>query len=397
MTSLEEVRAGIAGRLRSRRAEIEQAILAHVRAVPDPVGDGDTEYVAGLRETVAAVVDYGLAGIEQGEGWPGPVPSAAVAQGQRAARNGVALETVLRRYVVGHTLLGDFVMQEAERGGLLGQGAALRGVQRMQASLLDRVMIVVTDEYNREAERAESSPEQRCAERVRRLLAGGPVDTAELGYELDGWHLGVIARGTGAGRAVRGLAAGLDRRLLSVSHGEETVWAWLGGQRRLPASGIERRLSSRWPAGVSLAVGEPGSGVDGWRLTHGQAQAALRVGLHRPHATLTRYGDAMLLAAVLQDDVLARSLLEMYVSPLNDVRDGPLLCETLRAYFAAEQNARAAAAALGVDRSTVYNHLRTVEKHLGGRLSAHQAELEVALRLAELEGIPHHSRDLPTA
>ncbi len=384
MTSLEEVCVGVAGRLRERRVEIERAILARVRAVPDLVEGEDAEYVAGLNEAVAAAVDYGLRGIEQGEGWSGPVPLKAVAQAHRAARNGVALETVLRRYFAGHTLLGDFVMQEADSGGLLGQGAALRYVQRTQASLLDRLIVSIIDEYTRESERTGRSLEQRRFELVRRLLSGESVDIAGLGYGLDGWHLGVIATGAGAGKAVRGLAAGLDRRLLSVSRGEETVWAWLGGQHRPAVGDIERLPSAGWPVGVSLAVGEPGRGVDGWRLTHRQAQAALWVALRGPQR-LTLYADAVLLVAVLQDDAAASSLVKIYLSPLDGLRDGLLLRETLRTYLAAGSNAATAAASLGVARRTIERRVRIIEERLGRQLHTCQAELEVALRLEELD------------
>ena len=51
----------------------------------------------------------------------------------------------------------------------------------------------------------------------------------------------------------------------------------------------------RKPAGVSSAIGEPGKGLDGWRLTHRQAQAAMRIALRRPQR-LTRYADVALLA-----------------------------------------------------------------------------------------------------
>jgi hypothetical protein len=387
--SLAEACALLDARLRVRRPEIEQTTLARVRAVPDPAGARDAEYIAGLGTTVTALIEYGLRGVERGEERSGPIPPEALAQAQRAARTGVGLDTVLRRYVMGHALLEDFIMREAEDGVLLGQGAALLFVRRTLGSMLDRLIVAVSKEYKREAQRVSSSPEQRTGELVRRLLDDEPVDTADFAdYPFAAWHLGVIAMGAGAGRAVRGMAAGLDRRLLSVSRGEETVWAWLGGQLRLPPGAVERLLSPRWPAGVSLAVGEPGRGVDGWRLTHHQAQAALLVALRRPQR-LTKYADVALLAAVLQDDVLARSLVEIYLSPLERRRDGGVvLRETLRAYFAAERNVTAAAAKLRVDRRTVWHRLRTVEQRLGCPLHACEVELAVALRFEELNQSP---------
>src|SRR5580698_3927745 len=118
-------------RLRARQAEIEDAVYARVReVVPEAVGFADAEYVAGLRATVGAVVDYGLEGIERGESGCEPIPSVALAQAHRAARNGVSLETVLLRYTAGYTLLGDFVIEEFERSDCLGRSGALRHLLR---------------------------------------------------------------------------------------------------------------------------------------------------------------------------------------------------------------------------------------------------------------------------
>jgi DNA-binding PucR family transcriptional regulator len=166
-----------------------------------------------------------------------------------------------------------------------------------------------------------------------------------------------------------------------VSRGEETVGGWLGGRRRLAGSDIERLVPATWPADVSLAIGEPGRGVEGLRLTHGQAQAALRVVLRRPQR-LTRYVDVALLAAALDDEVLARSLVAMYLSPLGD--RGSELRATLHAYFAASRSISSAASSLGVVRQTVENRLRTAEQAIGQPLRACLSNLEVALCLDEL-------------
>ncbi len=392
--SPQDVHVGIASHLRARRLEIEQAIVERIGAVPDPVGDQDAEYRAGQRATVTAVVDYDLAGIERGEEHSEPIPSVAVAQARRAARIGVRHGTVLRRYVAGHALVDDYVMQAAEHAGLPGHGAALSRIRRTRASLLDRLIASIADEYTREAQRARSSPEQRRGERVRRLLAGEQIDATEFGHEFDAWHLGVIATGHEAACALRTLATQLARSSLHVPMGERTVWAWLGGQRRLTFSDIERALSANESTEVSLAVGEPGRGIEGFRLTHRQAQAALSVALHRPQK-LTRFADVALIAPWMKDEGLAQSLVELYLSPLDQGREGPVLRRTLREYFAAGRNAKAAAAALGVDRGTVGKRLRTIER-LGCPLDRRLAELEVVMRLEELREGHNGTRELPS-
>ena len=138
-----------------------------------------------------------------------------------------------------------------------------------------------------------------------------------------------------------------------------------------------------------FALGEPAKGLQGWRLTHRQAQAALAVALRRsesrPGGMFTRYADVALLASALKDEALARALLDIYLTPLDDHRgSGPVLRETLRAYLAAECQASSAAVKLDVARSTVAKRLRTIEEKLGRTLHPCSAELEVALLLDEL-------------
>lgn len=390
LASLESVRAGLAERLRARRSEIAEAVFARFRDIGfDPAEGEDAEYVAGARAAITEAVDYGLGAIERGEEWFGSIPPATVAQARRAARNGVSLDKVLLRNNAGHTVLEDFVVQEVD---FAGQSKVLRGVFGTLGALLDHFTALMAHEYQREVERTANSPELRRSERVQRLLAGAPADTAKLGYEFDAEHLGMIAMGAKAAEAVRALAGALGRELLSVPRGDDTVWAWLGGRRALDISELERFISAKAPAGVSLAVGGSASGIDGWRLTHRQAEAAMLVAQRRPQK-LTAYADVSLLAAVLRDRELAGSLVEVHLSPLDGHRDSAVSRATLRAYFAAGCNAATAAAALRVDRHTVERRLNSIETRLGRSLLSCRAELEVALSLEELGEPPGPSDD----
>jgi hypothetical protein len=403
--SVDGVGAVVRG-LRVRQGEIEEAIFAGVcEAVPESASDVDSEYVNGLRGAVAAAVEFGFAGIERGEDLAEEIPREAVAQARLAARSGVSMEAVLRRYIVGHALLWDYVMEEADRVERTGQASGLREIARAQASLLDQLVIGVTREHVAELQRAGRSREHRQLERVRILLAGEHSDAGmvargvdpELDYDFEGEHLGVIGRGAGARQALGEMAERLDRRLLCVAQGTETEWAWLGGRRPLDMADLVRGLSAvtDHPGQIgeyaeahgtylSFAVGEPAKGLDGWRLTHQQAQAALAVALRRPQR-LTRYADVALLATALKDEMLARALIDTYLAPLDDHRGGgTVLRETLRAYLAAEQNISSAAASLGVVWNTVKNRLQTIETMLGRTLHPCPAELEVALQLDEL-------------
>jgi hypothetical protein len=386
--SLNEVRADIGERLRGRSPEIVQAIYAYIRnAVPDPIEGLGADYQAGVLAAITVIVEYSLEGIEQGPGWSAPIPQAAAAQVCLAARVGVSVGTVMCRYLAGHGCLGEFVAQEVQHIGLSGYGPALHHLRRTQEMLLLHLMVAIEHEYNQECERAIQSPEQRRADVVQRLLADkpvGPTELAELDYEFHAaWHLAAIVMGAGAKDALQRLEIGPGRKFLSVSYGDKTVWVWIGSRRKPAADDIERSLSTNGAAGVSLAIGEPERGINGWRLTHHQARETLRVALRTPEK-VARYEP--FLAAAVQNDTLAGSLKQKYLAPLASKRDGgAVLRQTLRAYIDAHSSAISAGKALGVDRHTVESRLRTVEDLIGCPLYTCLAKIDVALRLDELD------------
>jgi len=380
----ERARAVLLHRLRARRPDLEQAALARIKAISDPADVGDLDYLDGLRAALASALDYGFAAIEHGEHRAPPPPAPLLAQARLAARNGVGLDTVLRRYVAGYTLLGDCLVEEAAESGL--SPASLTALLRSQAALFDRLVAAVCEEHERESASRLRSQRQRRAERVQRLLAGELLDAGDLGYDLAACHLGLVAAGEGAPEVLRDLAASLDRRLLLVQREGETAWAWLGGRRRPDPRGLSRALENLGTTTMALAVGEPAEGLAGWRLTHRQAAVALAVASRR-RPRIARYADVALLASVLQDDLLAASLRQLYLAPLSAQRDdGESARATLRAYFAADRNVSSAAAALGVNRHTVAARLRGVEERLGRPLaSSILTDLEITLALDEFE------------
>ncbi len=377
----QETRAELSARLQARRVEMEEGVLTRIYVVSDPSEAPDPEYVKGLRAAVAAALDYGLGAIHSGEA-QGAIPASLLTQARLAARNGISLDTVLRRYFAGYTMLGDFLIEEAERAGL--GGTVLKRLLRAQASVFDRLISAVTEEYSHEDQSKPGTAEQRRAQRVKRLLDGELLDTSELEYDFAAHHLGAIAAGPGAVEELRKLSKALDRRSLLVPREEGTVWAWFGSGRRTHPEDIERLVAASLSSQVSLAIGEPAEGPGGWRLTHCQAKAALPIAL-RNSQSCTRYADVALLSSMLEDELLAASLRQLYLSPLSAERDGgKTLRKTLRAYFAAERNVSSTAAALGVNRNTVTSRLRTIEERFERPLNRCAAEVEAALSLEDL-------------
>jgi hypothetical protein len=380
---VEEARASLSERLRARRVEIGNAVFTRVSSIMDPVALADPEYAESLRLAIAAAVDYGLEVLGQGRRQPPEVPARLLEQARFAARKGIALDAVLRRYFTGYSLLHELLLAEAEEIGV-AQLATVNQLLRGQGAFFDRLLSVVSEEYCQELGRQLGSARERRAELVQRLLAGELIEAPDLAYEMECSHLGLVAKGDGAEDLIRAFARSLDRRLLMVDGGD-VLWAWLGGRRSVDAAKL-RLLVSQWSSrGVVAAIGAQAQGLTGWRLTHQQAKAAFPVALRRADG-IVLYSEVALLASVLRDDLVATSLRHLYLSPLAPERDGGRVAkETLRAYFRAGRNVSSAAAALGVSRQTVGSRLRAIEERIGRPIELAGPALEVAI---ELEGDP---------
>lgn len=377
-SSTEGVRDDLHRRLRTRCPQIEDALLTRVLAISNLHEAFEPECSEELRFAVRTALDCALAALDQGGDFSS-VPLELIAQARIAARNGIGLDTVLRCYIAGHSLLNDFIVEEAGEARI--GPIALRPLLRSRATYLDRVLAVVGEEHAREVENRLSSVGWRGAEQVERLLAGELVDVSQLTYDFEAHHLAVIAKGPDADEAIRSMATPIDCSLLLVQRQDEMVWAWLG--RRDPIDPLALQDGPGGP-GVYSAFGEPARGLDGWRLTHRQAKAALPIALRMSKPSV-RYAEVALLASTCRDDLLATSLRVLYLAPLEDEREGGEVArETLRAYFATERNLSSAAAVLGVSRRTVANRLRSVEGRLGRPLASCAAEMEAALRLHDL-------------
>ncbi|HEU4904609.1 MAG TPA: helix-turn-helix domain-containing protein [Solirubrobacterales bacterium] len=380
--SEDQARAVLRERLEARREEIEAAALTRVGAIADPSEVSDPTYAEGLRAAVSAAIAYGIETTGR-EGRDPPIPVALLAQARVAARVGIPLDTVLRRYFAGYSLLGYFILEEASNAAI-ADGAELQRLLGSHAGIFDRLLAAVAEEHTREAGAVRASAERRHAKRIERALAGEPVGAAELPYDFDQWHLGVLSVGPPAERLLRETASRLDCRLLLLRREEGVVWAWFGARRPLSPAGVLDGPASR-EGGLTLALGEPAEGLSGWRLTHRQAKATLALAL-RSRRRLVRYADVALLASVHRDDLLATSLRRLYLEPLETGGErGKTLRVTLRAFIDAGRNASSAAAALGTRRQTVTARVREVESLLGVSVDACLGELELALRLEELE------------
>lgn len=106
MRSVDEACSALASRLRERLPELEAAVATRTYAISDPRQIADPAYLHSLHGALTVALEYALTVIELGERRAPDVPPAMLAEARLAARAGVALDTVLRRYCAGNALLG---------------------------------------------------------------------------------------------------------------------------------------------------------------------------------------------------------------------------------------------------------------------------------------------------
>ena len=387
--SLRQACATVVEPLRARSEEVAQAIYTRIHeAVPDAMSGEDPDYRQGVKRAIEALLQYTFDGLTQDPGGPRAAPpAAALEQARRAARAGVGVGTVLRRYLAGHEHLGELIADAAQSSRQAGRELVLRQVRATQAELVGELTEAIEREYHRERERIAPSPQRRRVETTRRLLAGEPTDPteiAELGYEINGrWHVGAVLTGEHGENTLRQLKQRLGTRLLWVAVTQATAWAWLGAERTPTTEHLEQLAYADGATHRSVAIGEPAKGLDGWRLTHHQAREAVAIAAHTP-SQVARYGDAPLLAAALNNATLAQSLTAL-LARLDRDGDGAKLRRTLCAYIDLGCNASSTAARLSLGRHTVEKHALTAEDLLGRTLTSCLPELHTALHLHALE------------
>jgi len=379
----------VSGELLAGRDELADELVGAIHSrVPEYAEFGGPELWEAVRDSCLANLETGLEAIAGDRRVPERVPGDARELALITARLGLPLGALLRTYRIGHAIVWErmFELLEAEPIDAPARREAIAAAAAYLFDHVDRVSAMVTDEYTAERDRFLRSREQRRTQLVRDVLEGADPDpagaTGTLDYDLRLNHLALVVSAPDAEAVVRALARDLDapHRLVVVLTAD-TAWGWLGRTRAFD-------LPERLPGveGARIAFGEPAVGVEGFRTSHRQARDAHRVALRAgARRQPVRYEDVALESLAGGDDARAAVFVARELCGIDgDDARSQRLRATLRAYFAAGQNASAAAAVLGVHEHTVAYRLRTIEEALGRPVATRRAELETALRLFEL-------------
>jgi PucR C-terminal helix-turn-helix domain/GGDEF-like domain len=375
----------LASNLSANRLEIESLAMTAISRI-EPVADGDPfgEYPRGVQRTVEAVVDYVLTCLAAGSTAVVPVPEAALEQARHAAKAGVALDVVLRRYTA-----GDIALRRILAAELAGFPRATENdAYGIADEAIDSVLRCAAAGFEAEAGRLSGLSNPVLATTLG--LLKGEVHVSELdGYVLDRWHIGLVTKADVSRASISRLAADLGAQAFVVDSQTGQRWVWIGRNQPMRSDGVAQAIERFVVKRACFGLGEARRGVAGWRLTHREARIAAELpGADR--VPVTRMRRHLLEAAVLDSREFTESLIATYIDPLQEEPPDVAadLRTTLHAYLHSGQNAKSAAELLGIDRHTVVRRLRKVEDLVGERVEDCFAQLDIALRVATIPGGP---------
>jgi hypothetical protein len=216
---------------------------------------------------------------------------------------------------------------------------------------------------------------------VLRALDGQWVEPVELGYDLTGHHIAVVAD---AGLLLDATASQTKRQLLQVQAPDGGTWGWIGGQTRFSAEDLDALITSHCVSNARVAFGEPAEGIAGFVTSHNDALEARAIAVATNLSTV-RFADFRVLIAVLRDDELAKQFIERELGDLD--RPGERMSElreTLRVYLEHSQSVAATASLRRRNRKTIERQLRSAEELINHRVSDRSDDVLMALRVAEI-------------
>jgi hypothetical protein len=323
---------------------------------------------------LAVVADLARGAVELHDVAP---PPQAVAFARELARRNVPMTELARAYrLVQHAMWRFGAAQIRAR---LGSGAvAASAIEEFTDATFATGEVLMGRALERYA--VERDRWVRSADAVRRatvedLLAGGGADVGVAGgrlrYELRRPHAAFVVWADDPETAHESEAAaigGPGALLVPLGAGVVAGWASPAALRDVAA-----------PAGVHLAIGAPGDGLDGFRRSHAEALEARRVARIGGLRGVVRYADVALVALLTKDMAQAQTFAERQLGPLMARDDATTrLADTVLAVLEAQGSPRHAAQRLGVHENTVAKRVRAAEAALGRSIAERPAELLAA-------------------
>jgi DNA-binding PucR family transcriptional regulator len=261
-------------------------------------------------------------------------------------------------------------------------------------------LIELAESYQQERDRWIRSATAVRVETVRELLDGRPVDvdvaSQRLGHELRGRHLAMLVSAeptTDAlpdhstlerAAAAAAAAVGCADPLL-VPAGTSVLWAWATPADLTDEDVVARLEEHVTGDGLRLAIGRPGAGPDGFRVSHEEARhaAELRADIGAHGSRTASYRSLELLSLLTADPERGRRFARRELGALASDDDASArLRETVLAFLEHSGSHTAAAQALCLHKNTVYTRIRRAERVLGSPVTPGRVSLHAAVALA---------------
>lgn len=315
-------------------------------------------------------------------------------------KQGVSGTFVFRAYPIGIQYLIEIWADAVSAHG--PQGPAAVEVVKFGTSYmlawLDLVTSRLAEEHRRELERIARERSFTLVEGIRRVLDDPTVDAdtaaSRIGYPLRGRHVALVltedARRPGTATPMEAIIQEWAEVLraensLMVRVDTRTSWCWLSvrqgtGRGRLPRH-----------TGIMAGIGRPATGVAGFARSHRDALDALRVAerVKSADGAALFFEDVSMAALSSADPARLDTFIKEELGPLADTgASARRQRQTLDAFYGANCNYRSAAAALGLHHNTVRYRLEQIERDLGRPVSERRLNLELALHLVGIFGVP---------
>ena len=389
--------SAVAESLESRLIELTRDIQEVIeRAEPD-LGSSDRNKL--LQASIAQNVDTAVHTLQHMiDTTTIEAPAAAVEYARRLAQQDVPAAALIRTYRVGQARFLRHCIEELlqQSPGDHLEGRAILQMVEDVSHLVDRIVEQVIDVYETAREGWLRDRSAVLATRVRELLSEDRVDVgaaeAVLAYRLHQHHVGLVLWVDGRGEADSlerlrrlvgrlGLAVETDEDPLFVPCDEASAWAWLPTRAGLAGAKQLAELVEG-ETGVSVALGEPASGMDGFRRSHRQALSARSVALAAGpnHARITPFIDVAPIAMLCSDLDSARSWIQETLGEL--ATDSPRnagLRDTARVFLQSGGSYTATAEQLFLHRNTAQYRVRKAEELRGRPLREGRLDVELAL------------------
>jgi DNA-binding PucR family transcriptional regulator len=338
-------------------------------------------------------------------------PTAALEYARRLAQHGVPVNALVRAYRLGQRQLNDLVFQAVREADIspVTRLAALEAITTTLFEYIDWISQQVVGVYEDERERWLENQNSIRALRVREVVAGkAKVDvdatSDSIRYPLRWHHLAVVmwysdegARGDELARLQRflrelGQATEVGSNPLFAAADQTTGWGWLP-YRSAPPNAVEavRHFAGKRADPPSVAIGTVASGVDGFRRSYREAQAARAVAVAggADGATVIAASDPGLAAAALLggDIGAARIWVTDVLGELSaDTENDARLRETLRIFLRCGSSYKQAAEELDLHFNTVKYRIGRAVARRGSPIEHDRLDVELALLACQWYG-----------